>query len=143
MIKIAGIKKKAAGYFSHRPEIKVGYIFGSRAKGCEGELSDIDIAILIDEEKVPKDEPYGYKANIITDLMGVFKTGKIDLVILNESPLFLSFRVIHDGIILYSDDEKKRIDFEVKIMSRYFDEQYYFKRHARSTVNRIALEGVL
>lgn len=142
-MKIGDIKKKAVGYFSLKPEVKVSYIFGSRAKGSEGSLSDIDIAILIDEEKAPKDAPYGYKANIITDLMGVFKTGKIDLVILNESPLFLSFRVIHDGIVLYSADENKRIDFEVKIMSRYFDEQYYFQRHARLTVNRIAAEGVL
>lgn len=137
------IKGKVSKYFSTRPEINTGYIFGSRAKGEENKSSDIDIGILIDEEKMPKDASYGYKAKIITELMGILKTEKVDLVILNESPLFLCFRVVHDGLILCSKDEKKRIDFEVKVMSRYFDQQYYYKRHAQLTINRIAKEGIL
>ncbi len=140
---IKEIRDKVAEYFSTRPEIKVGYIFGSRAKGEENKLSDIDIAILVDEETVPKDLPFGYKANIITELMELLKTQKVDLVILNESPLFLCFRVIHDGLILYSNDEKKRVDFEVQVMNQYFDQQYYYERHAQLTINRIAKEGIL
>lgn len=140
---IKEIKEKVATYFSTKPEIRVGYIFGSIAKGEENKLSDIDIGILVDEEKLPKDAPYRYKAQVITDLIGIFKTEKVDLVILNEGPLLLSFRVVHDGLILYSKDEKERIDFEVKVMSRYFDQQYYYKRHAQATINRIAQEGIL
>jgi hypothetical protein len=140
---IKEIRDKVAKYFSTRPEIKVGYIFGSRARGKENKLSDIDIAILVDEEKVPNDLPFGYKANIITELIQVLRTQRVDLVILNESPLFLCFCVIRDGLILYSNDEKRRVDFEVKVMSRYFDQQYYYERHAELTINRIAKEGIL
>jgi hypothetical protein len=142
-INIEEIKDKVSRYFSTRPEIKIGYIFGSRAKGKKNKLSDIDIAILTDEEKVPKDVPYGYKAKVIADLMSILKTGKVDLVILNESPLFLCFRVIHDSLILYSQDEKKRIDFEVKIMSRYLDRKFYYDRHINLSLAAIAREGIL
>lgn len=140
---IKEIKDKVAEYFSTRPEIKVGYIFGSMARAEENKLSDIDIGILIDEEKVPKDLPFGYKANVITALIVILKTSKVDLVILNESPLFLCFCVIHDGVILYSNDEERRIDFEVKVMRRYFDQQYYYERHAELSIKRIAVEGIL
>lgn len=137
------IEDKFFEYFSSKPEIKVGYIFGSRAKGEEGKISDIDIAILVDKESIPQDSFYGYKAKIITELIGILKTDKVDLVILNESPLYLCFRVIRDGLVLYSSDEIRRIQFEAKIMSRYFDQQYYYKRHALDTINRIAIEGIL
>jgi len=136
-------KDRIIEYFSTRPEIKVGYIFGSRAKGEGGKLSDIDIGILIDEDKVPKDVPYGYKAKVIAELMNILKTEKVDLVILNESPLFLCFRIIHDGVILYSKDEKKRVDFEVKIISRYLDRKFYYDRHINLSLATIAKEGIL
>lgn len=140
---IKEIKDRVTKYFFTRPEIEVGYIFGSKAKGQENKLSDIDIAILIDEEKAPRSLPYGYKANILTVLMKVLETEKLDLVILNESPLFLCFRVIHDGLILYSKDEIKRIQFEVKIMSRYLDRKFYYDRHINLSLATIAKEGIL
>jgi len=137
------IKDKLAKYFSTRPEIKVGYIFGSKAKGEENRLSDIDVAILIDEEKAAKNLSYRYKAKVLTELMGILRTQKVDLVILNESPLFLCFRVIRDGLILYSKDEIKRIRFEVKIMSRYLDRKFYYDRHVNLSLATIAREGIL
>lgn len=140
---IKEIKDKVTEYFSTRSEIEVGYIFGSRAKGKDNKLSDIDIGILVDEKKVPKDVPYGYKAKVITDLISILKTEKVDLVILNESPLFLCFRVIHDGEILYSKDEKKRIEFEVKIISRYLDRRFYYDRHINLSLTTIVREGIL
>lgn len=140
---IKEIKNKIATYFSTKPEIKTGYIFGSIAKGGENKLSDIDIGILLDEEKLPKDAPCRYKAQVITELISIFKTDKVDLVILNECPLLLSFRVVHDGTILYSKDEKERIGFEVKIMSQYFDRKFYFDRHINLSLATIAKEGIL
>ena len=140
---IKEIKDKLAKYFSTRPEVKVGYIFGSKAKGEENRLSDIDVAILIDEEKTAKNLSYRYKAKVLTELMGILRTQKVDLVILNESPLFLCFRVIRDGLILYSKDEIKRIQFEVKIMSQYLDRKFYYDRHVNLSLATIAREGIL
>lgn len=142
-MQIKEIEQKLFQYFSTRPEIKLGYVFGSLSKGGEHRLSDIDIAILVEEEKVPRGEPYGYKAMIISDIMALLKTDKVDLVVLNEAPLILCFRVVYEGIVVYSIDEKMRVEFETKVMSLYFDRQYYYRRHDELAINRIAKEGIL
>lgn len=136
------IKDKISKYFSTRDEIKFAYLFGSQAKNEEGRLSDIDIAVYLDEN-LNSDERFDLRLGLINQASKIFKTDKIDLIVLNDSPLLLSFRVVHDGLILYSNDEIERIQFEAKIMSLYFDQQYYYKRHAETTVNRIAKEGIL
>ena len=132
------IQKELLRYFSAQPEVETAYLFGSAARGELGPLSDIDLAILIDEEKVPQNISYAYKARLITGLMKALQTDRVDLVILNESPLLLRFEVLRGGKILYVRDERKRIKFEVKVMSLYLDELYYFKRHARVNLERIA-----
>lgn len=136
------IKDKAAKYFSTRAQVRFVYLFGSQAKNNTGKLSDIDIAVYLDEE-LNDDERFALRLELINKVCEIVKTDKIDLIILNGSPLLLSFNVVHDGLILYSKDEIKRVQFEAKIMSLYFGQQYYYKRHARITINRIAMEGIL
>lgn len=140
---IQEIGKKASAYFFQKPEVKVVYLFGSMAKRKENKSSDIDIAVLLDENFAAQEISYTYRPTVITDLIGVLKTEKLDLIILNESPLLLCFRTVQEGLILYSSDETQRVRFETRIMSRYFDQQYYFKRHAKITIDQIASEGIL
>ncbi len=137
------IKQRTAEYFSARPEIKVGYLFGSQAKGEANVTSDTDIGILIEKNKVPKNVAYGYKAKIITELINLLKTEKVDLIILNESPLFLRFRIIREGIILCSKDEKRRVEFEVETMRRYFDRKFYYDRHVNLSLEAVSKDGIL
>jgi predicted nucleotidyltransferase len=139
---IKDIKTKITQYFIDKKEVKFVYLFGSHAGNKATRLSDIDIALYLDE-KLNSNERFEFRLKLISEVSTVIKTDKIDLIILNDSPLLLSFNVVHDGIIICANDEKKRIQFETKIMSFYFDQQYYFKRHAQATINRIAKEGIL
>ncbi len=118
------------------------YLFGSRVKGNVTALSDTDIAVFLDEQLTP-DECFQARLKLASDLAVAYKTDKIDLVVLNDSPLVLSFEVISTGEILYCADESKRVGYESKIMSLYFDQQYYHQRHSQSIINRIAREGIL
>lgn len=115
------IKDIITKYFSTRSEIKVGYIFGSRAKGEGNKLSDIDIGILIDEASIQGIYPYGYKAKILTDLSKSLKTNNIDLVILNNAPCLLRHRVVRYGKVVYSCAEQERINFQVRTINEYND----------------------
>ncbi|UCD16043.1 MAG: nucleotidyltransferase domain-containing protein [Candidatus Omnitrophota bacterium] len=142
MIKSQIIKNKISKYFSSRDDIKFAYLFGSQSKNKTGRLSDIDIAVYLDEH-FDGNERFDIRLKLIGQIGSLLKTDKIDLIILNDSPLLLSFNIVHDGIIIYSSDESKRIQFEVRIMSLYFDQQYYYKRHAQMTIDRIAKEGIL
>lgn len=123
------ILNKVRQYFSKRPEIKVSYLFGSRSYGKGTKLSDIDIAILIDESQARKDHPYGYKAKVLTDLIKMLNTDNVDLVILNQAPSLLKHRVIYYGELIFSRDERERINFQVKTIDEYDDVKRLLSAH--------------
>lgn len=139
---IKEIKDKVAEYFSTRPEIKMGYIFGSRAKGEENKLSDIDIAVYLDE-KIDEYKRFDIRLGLISEAGSLLKTDKIDLVILNDVDIFLAYQVVFFGKLIYCRNELNRIRYEAKTLSLYFDQQYYYDRHAKLTIERIAKEGIL
>lgn len=117
-------------YFQKHPEIEVAYIFGSKALGRENLLSDIDIALLIDRERIKEEiYPYGYKAHILADLLQLLKTNDVDLVILDEANPLLRHRILYFGKIIYSRDERKRIKFQVDTINKYNDYKYLLKSH--------------
>ena len=117
-------------YFQKHPEIEVAYIFGSVAQGRNNVLSDIDIAVITDDQQISgKTYRYGYKAEILTDLSKQLKTNKIDLVILNEATTLLKHRVLYYGKLIYSKNERKRIDFQIDTINRYNDFKHLMKTH--------------
>lgn len=120
--KIGTIKETLSKYFNEKDEIIFAYIFGSLAKKTANKLSDIDIAIFIDEKKINENDfRYGYQAELLTDLMKLLRTKKVDLVILNSAPPLLRHRVIYYGELIYSAGEKERIRFQVDTINRYMD----------------------
>lgn len=133
-------QKKVADFCKNRPEITVAYLFGSRARGISGPLSDIDLAFLVESSLVNEQNyPYGYQAGLITELMGLLKTNKLDAIILNDAPPLLKFQVIYHGEVIFSRSEKKRLSFHIKAFNEYQDvrpmlavqHKYMLKRLAR------------
>lgn len=118
--KIEALKDLLGG----RSEIKFAYLFGSLAKGTAGKLSDIDVAVFVEDTALKADYPYGYKAMLITELMKTLKTNKVDVVILNEAKPFLCSQVLRDGVLLACNDEAARIEFWVTTLHRYNDAKW-------------------
>jgi predicted nucleotidyltransferase len=126
-------------FFSKIDFVTVAYLFGSTVRGEANCLSDIDIAVLFDDN-LSKEEAFNFQLELIGELTVLLKTNNVDLVTLNDSPLILTYNAIRNGIILKSD-ESVRVRFETRIMSRYLDEQYHIKRHTRESLKRIARSG--
>lgn len=103
-----------------RPEILDAYLFGSQARGDAGTLSDIDVAVFIDED-LAEPGPYGYDAELITDLMTELGTNDIDVVLLNQAPPLLYHRVLRDGKLLVTRDLAATTTRAGYALSRYFD----------------------
>lgn len=139
---IREINGKLSIFFSTRPEIKFAYLFGSEAKNRTTALSDVDIAVYLDET-LDEYKRFDIRLALICDVCGLLKRGDIDLVVLNDTPLSLSYRVVREGKVVYCKDERKRIRFEVKIMTMYFDRKHYYDRHTKLSIDSIAKEGVL
>lgn len=133
-------QKIVADFCENRPEITVAYLFGSQARGSSGPLSDIDLAFLVESSLVNEQQyPYGYRADLITELMGLLKTNDLDAIVLNDAPPLLKFQVIHHGQVIFSRSEKKRLAFHVKAFNEYQDirpmlavqHEYMLKRLAK------------
>lgn len=131
--------KKLTGYFKKQKEVKLAYLFGSAAKGTMGKLSDIDIAVYLDE-KLNKSKRFEIRLKLISDISAILKTNKVDIVVMNEAPNALNYNIIKDGKILKFNAVKAKIEFN--ILKRYLDMKYYLKRHTELAINRIAERGL-
>ncbi|MDR7869611.1 MAG: nucleotidyltransferase domain-containing protein [Tissierellaceae bacterium] len=100
--------------------ISLVYIFGSYAKGTNNENSDLDIAVLLEEES---DELT--KLDILYDLVGIFNRDDIDLVVLNNVDEILKFQVIKYGKVIYMKDLYSKVMFESRVMSEYMDKEHF------------------
>ena len=99
------------------PQIRLGYLFGSRAGGLDGPVSDWDMAVLADRGAANPD----LRSCLTVQLAKRLEGGKIDLILLNTAPVELAFSVISTGEILYERDVATRVDYEARVMGLYFD----------------------
>ena len=123
-------QKSLSSYFENRKEVIFAYLFGSFAKNTNNKLSDVDIAVFVNEANMPDEPDYGYEAEMITDLMGILKLNEIDVVLLNKAGLLLKYQVIRYGKILFCRDEQKKHEFIFCVRQEYLDTQ-----HIRDTSN--------
>lgn len=103
-------------------KVKLAYLFGSRAKGNAARKSDFDIAVLFEKENDHTD--YFDKAIYLADELRDYFPAEIDIAALNQAGSLLKYEVIANGRLLYSCDERFRLDFEVSSINEYIDDKY-------------------
>lgn len=118
-------------------EIAAAHLYGSFAKGVAGRLSDVDVAVLLDESVSLKDSPFGYKAELLTDLMQALRTNSVDLLIVNNAPPFLRFQIARYGRLVFSRSEALRIEFQVKAIADYNDVKHLLDIRNRYLSDRL------
>jgi uncharacterized protein len=101
-----------------RPEILEAYLFGSQARGHAGVLSDVDVAVYASE--IP-DAPFGYEAELGSDLQRALGRSRVDVVLLNRAPPLLYHRVLRDGVRVLSRDLASTTGREGRALSRFCD----------------------
>lgn len=113
--------------FQQYPEVTLAYLFGSRARGDEGPMSDLDIALYIDERDSKK---LAYlHMTIISEITRRLKTDNIDVVLLNtvKQPE-LAYAIITEGELFY-EQEPFRVLIEPRILNEYFDFRTLLERY--------------
>ena len=113
--------------FRAYPEIKLAYLFGSRAAGKESPLSDYDFAVYLDTKD--KKRMYEIKFELFDRISRLLKTDKVDIVILNltETPE-LKYLIIREGRLIF-EREPFKVIVEPKILNEYFDFQRLLLRY--------------
>src|SRR3989344_4029070 len=98
--------KKLIPIFEKYPEVKLTYLFGSRATGKVGPLSDYDFGIYLDERDAKR--RFDIRLKLAGDISLQLKTDDFDLVVINgiDGPE-LKYSIIKDGILLFEKEPFK------------------------------------
>ena len=132
--------QKIEGCLKKHPVV-TAYIFGSEAKGVAGVLSDIDVAVFIHTD-IKKADRFDLRLRLSNDMSAIMGK-RVDLVVLNDSPIHLSYEIIRHGKIIFCNDRSAKVDMELDILSRYLDRRYYDKRHAEVAIQKMASGGAI
>lgn len=106
-------------FSNYGDRIEVVYLFGSVNTKKINPLSDVDIAVLINDEYI--DIINEIEEQIYQDIVKCLKTDEIDLICLNKAPLSIQYGVIKNKQILYYYDKSKVVDYETKVITSYLD----------------------
>ncbi|NQE54384.1 hypothetical protein C5S29_12400 [ANME-1 cluster archaeon GoMg3.2] len=139
--KLTGQDSGIVKFLSKQEHVKLAYLFGSVAEGNAGKLSDIDLAVFLDES-LSKKERFNLQLKLMSELTGILRTDRIDLVIMNDAPLTLNYEIIKANHPLFIRDDGQKIDFEHRILSCYLDRRYYDKRWAAEFLKKVAERGI-
>jgi len=133
------MENKIKEFLEAQKEVRLAYIFGSAARREMGNLSDVDIGVYLDNS-LSKHERFKIRLELASQLGKLLENDRIDLIVMNDSPLPLNYNIIKHGKILKSD-EGLRVRFEAGILSRYLDRKYYMDRHDFLALKRISERG--
>lgn len=123
-------------FLRQQPDIVAVYLFGSQAGGRVHLGSDVDIAILLDEEAMPPSTDWTSPLlNRRLELIAAvedFASCDVDVITLNNAPPLLCFEVLSKGRLLVEGNREDRVEFEVRTGQIYNDLEpmYEFFDHA-------------
>lgn len=111
--------KKMRDYFAKQKDILAVYLYGSFAKGTTHKKSDLDIAVLFSRPV----NLYHRLGRIYSNLCDLKLPAEPEVrdVDLDSSPVYL-LNVIN-GQLIFSQNDIKRINFEVQALKQYYDTQ--------------------
>ncbi len=127
---------KLEAQFAAQPDVLLVYVFGSQAKGKADARSDLDVAVLL------AGDPDGgactqRRLSIIGDLMSLFHTNDVDVVVLNRADLVLRNQVVQYGRLAYARAHDIAVEFRVRTLNLYFDFAPFLKRGEQAFFQRI------
>ncbi len=125
---LSGIKK-----ILRENSVIFAYLFGSQLHGITGKLSDVDIAVFMDKNLSDR-ERFDKKLRIMSEVSTLLKKDEIDIVILNDAYPLLEHRIIKHGNLIFSEDEKERIQYEVRATMRYLDFKPFIEKYTEETL---------
>jgi hypothetical protein len=113
--------------------VKFAYLFGSQVRGNIGKLSDIDIAVFLDD----RIDPLQCRLRLIEYISKSIGAPKVDLIVLNSATPLLTHQVIKNGVVV-KENKRNRIGFEMESLQKYLDTEYlrntqlsYMRQHLK------------
>ncbi|MGB9861492.1 MAG: type VII toxin-antitoxin system MntA family adenylyltransferase antitoxin [Candidatus Bipolaricaulaceae bacterium] len=105
------------------PKVKAVVLFGSWARNEITPLSDIDLAVILDDP-TPEDEAE----------VGSLYTPKVDVVLFHRLPLPVQFAVIREGRELFVRDEEFHHRVRLRTVHRYLEMAHLYQALVREVL---------
>ena len=120
-------------------EVEFAYLFGSRAAGNENKESDFDFAVMLPDGFSDR-KIFDIRLKLMSEIMRILKTDAVDLVVLNEiKSVLMKFSIVREGVLIFSRDPGKKTDFELRVISEYYDFKPFINAYNKAYVkSRIA-----
>lgn len=137
-MKLTAIQKnKIKKYFRKRPEVVAVYLYGSQVSGRAGQLSDVDLGVLL-LDKVSKNRAFELQLKYIGVVEKILQSDlKADVKILREDQAlnYLNF-VVNEGELLVCNNNINQDEFRFKVSQQYLDfypvlDDYYQQMNQR------------
>lgn len=115
------------------------YLFGSRAQGISGPISDYDFGVLLNDPRLISEGSqclYGKIYDLLQDV--VDEKSNLDIVFLDVANCQLRFHVVNYGRVLFETDALKRGRFIEKTLLEHADFTPHRLRFEEATLARIS-----
>ena len=114
------------------PQVVFAYLFGGAGTGALQPLSDVDVAVYVDEGVDLLDT----RLEVIGTVTSHLGTDEVDLVVLNTAPTALVGRILQTRQVLLDREPFRRHRFESQALRefldfRIFEHRILAQRHAR------------
>jgi len=109
-----------------RSDFLLVFLFGSFAKACSTDESDVDVAIMF--EKVPD----FYEVSDLKDQLARHIGREVDILVLNTASPIIRLQVLKYGQLI-KKDEKVYNDYFVRTLNEYSDLKY-MRREAEDSI---------
>lgn len=137
--KIEEFRAGSEGLLSDFP-VALLYVFGSVGRAMRGgrvtAFSDLDLAVLFTKEVNPS-EHVGLRQKLYALFEGFFGRPDIDVLVLNRAGPLLRYKVLKDGYLLFAQDRRTQLEFEVGTRREYFDTAWIRKVQHETFLERV------
>lgn len=133
MFDLAKCQTALEEYFALQPGVELAYLFGSQARGKASALSDVDVAVLLDDQ-LSSQHFFEIRLRIMGDLMDILGINEVDVAILNQATVALRYRVLRDGLLLYCHNRDRLIAFRLQTVNEYLDFKPILERHEQAVL---------
>lgn len=121
-------------YFRDKP-VELVFVHGSLAKDTMRALSDVDVAVLFQNN----DFTYKDVAEIVDKLSEVLQRDDIDLAVMNRASPLLCMQVLSNGRLLYERSKDAHKNFRLRTFQRYLATKHLttmFHRYMQRAIMR-------
>lgn len=122
--------------FARHQEIKAVYLFGSHARGEATDLSDLDLAVLLEEGAAGDERAQKIKLDLLTALTQA-GYDDIDLVILNNLSIVGKYEVVKHNCLIYQVEDFEASTYYSLQVRKYLDFKPYLEVQRKALKERI------